>query len=123
MKLTDTMRRWSWTVLFFGILLLLMHALFQTKTMDSAQLCSSENDVGSDTNNEKQDKIVQVEDEHIKVSQDKIVQVEEAEHECPRKLKKVNPPGLVTALATFPGSGNTWARHLIQQSTGKTIQA
>lgn len=25
----------------------------------------------------------------------------------------------LTALASFPGSGNTWARHLIEQSTGR----
>lgn len=29
------------------------------------------------------------------------------------------PAGPVTALASFPGSGNTWLRHLIQQSTGE----
>ena len=27
----------------------------------------------------------------------------------------------VTALASFPGSGNTWVRHLIQQATGENI--
>ena len=25
----------------------------------------------------------------------------------------------ITALASFPGSGNTWVRHLLQQSTGR----
>ncbi|GIY42585.1 WSCD family member CG9164 [Caerostris extrusa] len=28
------------------------------------------------------------------------------------------PPGPMTALASFPGSGNTWIRYLVQQSTG-----
>ena len=28
-------------------------------------------------------------------------------------------PGPVTALASFPGSGNTWLRYLLQQVTGK----
>ena len=26
----------------------------------------------------------------------------------------------LTALASFPGSGNTWVRHLLQQATGRT---
>jgi hypothetical protein len=34
------------------------------------------------------------------------------------KLKFVDPPGPLTALASSPGSGNTWARYLIQQFTG-----
>ena len=29
-----------------------------------------------------------------------------------------NPPGLKVALASPPGSGNTWVRHLIQIATG-----
>lgn len=29
-----------------------------------------------------------------------------------------SPPGPVTALASFPGSGNTWIRFLVQQATG-----
>lgn len=34
--------------------------------------------------------------------------------------RKVFVKGLpVTALASFPGSGNTWARYLIEKSTGK----
>ena len=28
-------------------------------------------------------------------------------------------PGPVTALASFPGSGNTWLRYLLQQATGR----
>ena len=28
-------------------------------------------------------------------------------------------PGPLVALASFPGSGNTWLRYLLQQSTGK----
>lgn len=33
-----------------------------------------------------------------------------------------NPPGPVTALASFPGSGNTWIRFLVQQATGERAQ-
>ena len=29
-------------------------------------------------------------------------------------------PGPVTALASFPGSGNTWLRYLLQQATGRS---
>ncbi|XP_076369242.1 WSCD family member CG9164-like [Tachypleus tridentatus] len=29
-----------------------------------------------------------------------------------------NPPGPLIALASFPGSGNTWIRYLVQQATG-----
>ena len=35
-----------------------------------------------------------------------------------RAVRFLSPPGRVTALASFPGSGNTWTRHLIQQLTG-----
>lgn len=28
----------------------------------------------------------------------------------------------LTALASFPGSGNTWVRHILQQATGKTVK-
>ena len=38
-------------------------------------------------------------------------------HRC-RAVRFVSPPGRVTALASFPGSGNTWVRHLLQQLTG-----
>ena len=34
----------------------------------------------------------------------------------PLKLKPV--PGPIVALASFPGSGNTWLRYLIQQASG-----
>ncbi|XP_076336830.1 WSCD family member GA21586-like [Tachypleus tridentatus] len=38
-------------------------------------------------------------------------------HPC--KIPKLRyPPGPITALASFPGSGNTWIRYLVQQSTG-----
>lgn len=37
----------------------------------------------------------------------------------PVGLSKVGLP--LTALASYPGSGNTWLRHLLQQSTGKNI--
>ena len=30
----------------------------------------------------------------------------------------MDPPGPLTALASSPGSGNTWARYLIQQYSG-----
>ncbi|CAH1115356.1 unnamed protein product [Psylliodes chrysocephalus] len=33
-------------------------------------------------------------------------------------LKYINPPGPAIALASFPGSGNTWLRYLLQQATG-----
>ncbi|CAB4061817.1 unnamed protein product [Lepeophtheirus salmonis] len=33
-------------------------------------------------------------------------------------LSFLNPKGPITALASFPGSGNTWVRYLIQQLTG-----
>ena len=36
-----------------------------------------------------------------------------------RTMEYMSPPGPVTALASFPGSGNTWVRHLLQQATGK----
>ena len=39
--------------------------------------------------------------------------------ECDPHLEYVNPPGPVTALASFPGAGNTWTRHMIQQLTGE----
>ncbi|KAA0197950.1 hypothetical protein HAZT_HAZT000570, partial [Hyalella azteca] len=35
-----------------------------------------------------------------------------------KELKFVDPPGQVTALASFPGSGNTWVRYLLQQVAG-----
>ncbi|KAF4520044.1 hypothetical protein B566_EDAN008332 [Ephemera danica] len=38
-------------------------------------------------------------------------------HWC-RPLRFVEPPGAVVALVSFPGSGNTWVRYLIQQATG-----
>ena len=33
-------------------------------------------------------------------------------------LKTLHPPGPKTALASLPGSGNTWVRHLLQLVTG-----
>ena len=35
------------------------------------------------------------------------------------RLSYISPPGPRTALASFPGSGNTWVRHLLQQATGE----
>ncbi len=37
---------------------------------------------------------------------------------CHGKLRLLNPPGPLTALASFPGSGNTWLRYLLQQASG-----
>ena len=37
-----------------------------------------------------------------------------------RPLGQKAAPGPVTALASFPGSGNTWLRYLLQQATGVT---
>ncbi|XP_018574207.1 WSCD family member AAEL009094 [Anoplophora glabripennis] len=34
------------------------------------------------------------------------------------ELKYVDPPRETVALASFPGSGNTWLRYLLQQATG-----
>lgn len=36
-----------------------------------------------------------------------------------KPLGFLSTPGPVTALASFPGSGNTWLRYLIQQATGE----
>ncbi|CAH1118724.1 unnamed protein product [Phaedon cochleariae] len=33
-------------------------------------------------------------------------------------LRYIDPPGETIALASFPGSGNTWLRYLLQQATG-----
>jgi hypothetical protein len=38
-------------------------------------------------------------------------------HWC-KPLRFRAPPGPVTALVSFPGSGNTWIRYLVQQATG-----
>lgn len=43
---------------------------------------------------------------------------------CPKKkieLSKENRP--VTALFSFPGSGNTWTRHLLEYTSGKTLSS
>ena len=37
---------------------------------------------------------------------------------CNGPLKYLDPPGPKTALASHPGSGNTWARYLIQHVSG-----
>ena len=37
------------------------------------------------------------------------------------KMKFANPSLPTTALASFPGSGNTWIRHLIQEATGTFV--
>jgi hypothetical protein len=34
-------------------------------------------------------------------------------------LRFLEKPGPVVALASFPGSGNTWVRYLLQQVTGE----
>ena len=33
-------------------------------------------------------------------------------------LKVMEPPGPITGLLSYPGSGNTWLRYLIQKTTG-----
>ena len=33
-------------------------------------------------------------------------------------LQRLDPPGPKTVLASVPGSGNTWVRHLLQLATG-----
>ena len=33
-------------------------------------------------------------------------------------LKIIDPPGPLTGLFSYPGSGNTWLRFLIQKATG-----
>lgn len=39
---------------------------------------------------------------------------------CVHKNVTLSPaPFPVTALVSFPGSGSTWVRHLVQQLTGK----
>ena len=35
-----------------------------------------------------------------------------------RKCTFRDPPGIRTALASSPGSGNTWTRHLLEELTG-----
>ena len=49
------------------------------------------------------------------------VRVNSAEADCPtrgeRNFRDCCPP--VTALASYPGSGNTWLRYLLEQATGK----
>ena len=37
---------------------------------------------------------------------------------CQAPLNFLAPAGPTTALASFPGSGNTWLRYLVQQATG-----
>ena len=37
---------------------------------------------------------------------------------CNGPIRYLDPPGPLTALASFPGSGNTWIRYLLQQATG-----
>ena len=47
-------------------------------------------------------------------------------HQLQKKIQDCRPLGYsktslpLTALVSFPGSGNTWVRHLLQQATGKT---
>lgn len=43
---------------------------------------------------------------------------EELYKTCNGRLRPKSHPGPRTALASYPGSGNTWVRHLIQQATG-----
>lgn len=41
-------------------------------------------------------------------------------HWC-SELKYLDPPRETVALASFPGSGNTWLRYLLQQGTGMVL--
>lgn len=44
-----------------------------------------------------------------------------AKDDCQQTIQ-MSPKALpVTALASYPGSGNTWLRYLIQQATGKPV--
>ena len=46
-------------------------------------------------------------------------QLQKKTKDCrPLAYSKTSLP--LTALASFPGSGNTWVRHLLQQATGRT---
>lgn len=38
-----------------------------------------------------------------------------------KRIRLSSKPLPITALASFPGSGNTWLRHLVQQATGKKL--
>ena len=42
----------------------------------------------------------------------------ESKYMCNRSLQYLDPAGPLTALASSPGSGNTWTRYLIQQVSG-----
>ena len=48
----------------------------------------------------------------------KLVEQNQINNYILRKLKKKDNPKTNTALASFPGSGSTWMRYLLQQSTG-----
>ena len=64
-----------------------------------------------------------LEDTSLEDSQQKdSVETHRPEAKCPdlHFSRKTLP---VTALASFPGSGNTWLRHLIQQSTGERVMS
>ena len=56
-------------------------------------------------------------EEFIKVLYTSVVHQSRPESSC-SELRYLAPPGAVTALASFPGSGNTWMRHVLQQVTG-----
>lgn len=38
-----------------------------------------------------------------------------------KELRFLDPPKSTVALVSFPGSGNTWLRYLLQQATGEDI--
>ena len=46
-------------------------------------------------------------------------QVSRVNVNCVQKKGYMDPAGPVTALASFPGSGNTWTRQLLQEISGK----
>ena len=43
---------------------------------------------------------------------------ETAQQKCQKKISFINRTSPIVALVSFPGSGNSWVRHLIEQATG-----
>ena len=72
------------------------------------------------------DKTSSLRDNEGKMAQEAPLQQEESQNESSNsshsssrcEIHYGNPSGLKVALASLPGSGNTWVRHLIQLSTG-----
>ena len=57
-----------------------------------------------------------------KIADVSLEHVEDKQQTACGPLSYISPPGPITALASFPGSGNTWVRHLLQQATGETAE-